>query len=86
MSTIFQVRKWERFQFMIDFEAQKVWHIKMYNKIMLLIGVFLQHKEVLERTLPDELKLSIAEKIENNLFSKVAMKLKGSSCYLGVSS
>ena len=31
----------------------------------------LQHKAILERKLPDNLKLSIAKKIENNLFSKV---------------
>ncbi len=30
-----------------------------------------QHKKILERTIPDVLKLSIARKIENNLFSKV---------------
>ena len=32
---------------------------------------FTQHKKILERTIPDVLKLSIARKIENNLFSKV---------------
>jgi hypothetical protein len=32
---------------------------------------FQQHKKILERTIPDVLKLSIARKIENNLFSKV---------------
>jgi hypothetical protein len=31
----------------------------------------MQHKKILERSLPDTLKLSIAKKIENNLFSKV---------------
>jgi hypothetical protein len=31
----------------------------------------MQHKKILERTIPDALKLSIARKIENNLFSKV---------------
>ncbi len=31
----------------------------------------LKHKKILERSLPDDLKLSIAKKIENNLFSKV---------------
>jgi hypothetical protein len=30
-----------------------------------------QHKAILERTLPDNLKLSIAKRIENNLFAKV---------------
>jgi hypothetical protein len=33
--------------------------------------VSIQHKKILERTIPDALKLSIARKIENNLFSKV---------------
>jgi len=31
-----------------------------------------QHKKILERTIPDVLKLSIARKIENNLFSKIS--------------
>jgi hypothetical protein len=30
-----------------------------------------KHKKILERSLPDALKISIAKKIENNLFSKV---------------
>ncbi len=30
-----------------------------------------QQKSILQKTLPEELKLSIAKKIENNLFSKV---------------
>ncbi len=30
-----------------------------------------QHKTILERTLPESLKLSIAKNVENNLFSKV---------------
>jgi hypothetical protein len=34
-----------------------------------------QHKKILERTIPDVLKLSIARKIENNLFSKVCQPL-----------
>ncbi len=33
--------------------------------------MLLKHKQILERSLPDTLKLSIAKKIENNLFSKV---------------
>ena len=33
--------------------------------------VSIQNKQILERTLPDALKLAIAQKIENNLFSKV---------------
>jgi len=52
IKTMINIRKWERFQFMIEYEAQ-------------------QHKNILERTLPDALKLSIAQKIENNLFSKI---------------
>jgi hypothetical protein len=31
-----------------------------------------QHKAILQRKLPDNLKLAIAKTIENNLFSKVA--------------
>jgi hypothetical protein len=32
-----------------------------------------QHKHVLERELPDTLRLSIARQIENNLFAKVGL-------------
>jgi hypothetical protein len=39
---------------------------------MIWIYVKIQHKKILERTIPDALKLSIARKIENNLFSKVS--------------
>ncbi len=34
----------------------------------------LQNKNILERSLPDALKLEIAQRIENNLFSKVGFK------------
>jgi hypothetical protein len=30
-----------------------------------------QHRDILERHLPDSLKMSIAKRIENNLYSKV---------------
>ncbi len=33
-----------------------------------------QHKEILERSLPEKLKFAIAKRIENNLFSKVQVK------------
>jgi hypothetical protein len=33
-----------------------------------------QHKAILERKLPDNLKLAIAKTIENNLFAKVFAK------------
>ena len=35
-----------------------------------------QHKHILARKLPENLKLAIARKIENNLFSKVHSALK----------
>jgi hypothetical protein len=71
---MFKVREWERFQFSIDYEHQQVnlhlvKNICHHNK---LISVRMQHKKILERTIPDALKLSIAQKIENNLFSKVS--------------
>ena len=37
-----------------------------------------QHKAILERQLPDKLKMAIAKQIENNLFSKA------SACFLPV--
>jgi hypothetical protein len=53
--TMFKVRTWERFQFLIDNEHK-------------------QHKGILQRPLPDALKMSIARRIENNLFSKVMVR------------
>jgi hypothetical protein len=35
----------------------------------------MQQKSILQKTLPEELKLSIAKKIENHLFSKVLFSL-----------
>ena len=32
----------------------------------------MQHKAILERQLPDKLKMAIAKQIENNLFSKAS--------------
>ena len=33
----------------------------------------MQHKKVLEKVLPESLKIAIAQKIENHLFSKVLL-------------
>jgi hypothetical protein len=41
----------------------------------MLIHVFEQHKAILQRKLPDNLKLSIAKTIENNLFAKVLIPI-----------
>jgi hypothetical protein len=35
----------------------------------------LQHKSILQRDLPEGLKLTIAKNIENHLFSQVSLKL-----------
>jgi hypothetical protein len=40
-------------------------------RLVRLTGFLLQHQKILERKLPENLKLSIAKKIENNLFLKV---------------
>ena len=40
----------------------------------------LQHKNILRRQLPEHLKLAIAEKIENKLFSKVPRATKSYFC------
>jgi hypothetical protein len=47
------------------------WH----SKSLILISYVhcVQHKAILERALPDYLKLAIARKIENNLFLKVQL-------------
>ncbi len=68
---MFKVREWERFQFAIDYQHQQVWsRLEKYDQPTNDL-VFTQHKKILERTIPDVLKLSIARRIENNLFSKV---------------
>jgi hypothetical protein len=89
-NTVFQVRKWERFQFVIGYEHQQVWPFLRFQYStafesdclsrhavlcmqMLLALTRWQHKTILERNLPEALKLSIAKKIENNLFSKVVL-------------
>jgi hypothetical protein len=41
------------------------------KKFFCALDYLLQHKKILERKLPESIKLSIAKKIENNLFSKV---------------
>jgi hypothetical protein len=74
-NTMFRIREWERFQFAIDYQHQQVrsvWKDLMRKYLTLSAG---QHKKILERTIPDALKLSIARKIENNLFSKVLTPL-----------
>ncbi len=69
--TMFRVREWERFQFAIDYQHQQVWSYLEASDRPIFELAFQQHKKILERTIPDVLKLSIARKIENNLFSKV---------------
>ena len=77
------MRGWERYQFSIDYEHQQVvkTHHKYkqcrnfgaeYDKVLYL---HIQHKAVLQRKIPDRLKISIAKRIENNLFSKVGIVL-----------
>ncbi len=75
---MFKVRKWERFQFLIGYEhlqvkfafSKKI-HSSLWDNIVQINLWLCQHKTILERSLPEYLKLSIAKKIENNLFSKV---------------
>jgi hypothetical protein len=45
-------------------------HRTIINEICALKSS-VQHKAIMERKLPESIKLSIAKKIENNLFSKV---------------
>ncbi len=47
-------------------------------------AVYIQNKKIMERTLPDALKLSIAQKIENNLFSKVWLHLYMNHVYINL--
>ncbi len=75
--TMFKIREWERFQFGIDYQHHQVWSNQdsLIDHIMNL--PLLQHKKILERTIPDVLKLSIARRIENKLFSKVWILREG---------
>lgn len=67
---MFKIREWERFQFAIDYQNQLV-NIFCFVQLTCIDRLVIQHKKILERTIPDGLKLSIARKIENNLFSRV---------------
>ncbi len=72
--TMFLIREWERFQFAIDYQHHQVDSVLQFKLVFIYLPMNLptiQHKKILERTIPDALKLSIARKIENNLFSKV---------------
>ncbi len=39
--------------------------------------MYIQHKKVLEKVLPESLKITIAQRIENHLFSKVRTFRRG---------
>ncbi len=80
---MFKVREWERFQFLVDYEHHQVFKyrstillVKKFALILFCSQLCMKHKKILERALPEALKLSIARKIENNLFSKV-IEFKG---------
>ncbi len=62
-----------RFQHSTAFESDSLnRHAVLCMQILLALTGW-QHKTILERNLPEALKLSIAKKIENNLFSKVVL-------------
>ena len=74
ISTLFTIRGWERYMFLIDhenFQANGCWSAFFGLHGLLKKYVLLQYKTIMERKLPDKLKLEIAKKIENNLFTKV---------------
>ena len=76
---MFKIREWERYKFMIEYEHEQasnlhvsmVYYMKPLCSHPVVTGSLLQHQRILERQLPETLKLSIAKKIENNLFLKV---------------
>ena len=71
---MFDVRNWERFQFLLDCEHQTVivFHANTHqDEFEVDACAPVQNKTILQRALPPYLKLSIARTIENNLFSKV---------------
>ena len=71
--TVISTWDWERYRFLIDAGHQQV-RISMLRSVSSvnsrLTSVFLKHKAVLHRQLPENLKLAIAQQVENNLFSK----------------
>ncbi len=86
---MFKIRAWERYKFRIDYENQQVVPFAASKSRPLLFpiwfqftAVLLQHKDIMERRLPENLKLSIAMKIEKNIFSKVVSRSLGCGCYL----
>jgi hypothetical protein len=71
---MFKIRGWERYRFLIDYEHNQVIITDYYGSFLKKSRFdenFEQHKAILQRKLPDNLKLSIAKTIENNLFAKV---------------
>ena len=69
---MFDVRNWERFQYLLDCEHQTVSVFSLaVNSVHVNDIKCLQNKSILQRSLPPYLKLSIAKTIENQLFSKV---------------
>jgi hypothetical protein len=69
--TLFTVRAWERFQFIIESQHRQVIEAYLMSNANLMKNILFQLKDILQRKLPDALKLSIAKQIENNLFAKV---------------
>ena len=75
-NTMLKIWDWERFQFSIDYEHKQAKEKHAHSLCASIESWWAycyvwQHKTLLERKLPDALKLAIAKQIENNLFSKV---------------
>ena len=78
---MFKIREWERYKFMINYEHEQASksttlitsHLNRHVLLTQAVAL-LQHQRILERKLPDTLKLSIAKKVENNLFLKVSKR------------
>lgn len=81
VETMLKVREWERFKFFVDYEHRQV-VLQQHRKSFSFNrnrACSEQQKDILQRPIPDLLKLAIAEKIEDNLFSKVAAISRSSS-------
>jgi hypothetical protein len=71
-----KIRNWERFKFNVDYQnhqANPIFKLQFgFCEFELnALHIDAQQKEILKRSIPENLKLAIAKKIENNLFSKV---------------
>jgi hypothetical protein len=73
IKTMFKIRDWERFKFLIHHENKQEYppSVDLFPVPAMCHMGIVQQKDILSRNIPDNLKLSIAKRIEGGLFGKV---------------